>query len=44
LHPGVATPKEIKAIVQIKTMKVNYADLGAKLQAIQPLLKQWVGY
>jgi iron(III) transport system substrate-binding protein len=44
LHPGVATPKEIKAIEQIKTMKVNYADLGAKLQAIQPILKQWVGY
>ena len=44
LHPGVATPKEIKPIEQIKTMKVNYADLGAKLQAIQPILKQWVGY
>jgi iron(III) transport system substrate-binding protein len=44
LHPGVATPKEIKPIGQIKTMKVNYADLGAKLQGIQPLLKQWVGY
>jgi iron(III) transport system substrate-binding protein len=44
LHPGVATPKEIKPIEQIKTMKVNYAELGAKLQAIQPILKQWVGY
>jgi iron(III) transport system substrate-binding protein len=44
LHPGVATPKEIKPIEQIKTMKVNYADLGVKLQAIQPILKQWVGY
>ncbi|HYM07264.1 MAG TPA: extracellular solute-binding protein [Terriglobales bacterium] len=44
LHPGVATPKEIKPIEQIKTMRVNYADLGTKLQAIQPILKQWVGY
>jgi iron(III) transport system substrate-binding protein len=44
LHPGVATPKEIKSIEQIKTMKVNYADLGAKLQAIQPIFKEWVGY
>ena len=44
LHPGVATPKEIRPIEQIKTMKVNYADLGLKLQAIQPILKQWVGY
>jgi iron(III) transport system substrate-binding protein len=44
LHPGVATPKEIKPIEQIKTMKVDYAKLGAKLQAIQPILKEWVGY
>jgi iron(III) transport system substrate-binding protein len=44
LHPGVATPKEIKPIEQIKTMKVNYSELGAKLQSIQPVLKEWVGY
>jgi iron(III) transport system substrate-binding protein len=44
LHSGVATPKEIRPIEQIKTMKVTYAELGAKLQAIQPMLKQWVGY
>ena len=44
LHPGVPTPKEIKPIEQIKAMKVNYADLAVKLQAIQPLLKKWVGY
>ena len=42
LHPGVATPKEIKPIEQLKTMKVNYAELGAKLQAIQTILKEWV--
>jgi iron(III) transport system substrate-binding protein len=44
LHPGVATPKEIKPIEQLKVMKVDYAELGAKLQAIQPVLKEWVGY
>jgi iron(III) transport system substrate-binding protein len=44
LHSGVATPKEIKPIEQIKTMNVNYAQLGVKLQAIQPILKEWVGY
>jgi hypothetical protein len=44
LHPGVETPKEIKAIDQITTMKINYAELGAKLQSIQPVLKQWIGY
>lgn len=44
LHPGVAPPAELKAINQLKTMKVNYAELGAKLQAIQPVLKEWAGY
>lgn len=44
LHPGVDTPKEIRPIDQIRTMKVNYAELGAKLQSIQPLLKKWAGY
>jgi iron(III) transport system substrate-binding protein len=44
LHPGVETPKEIKPIEQIRTMKVNYGDLGSKLQAIQPVLKKWLGY
>ena len=44
LNPGVQPPAEIKPIEQIKSMKVNYAELGAKLQAIQPILKEWVGY
>lgn len=44
LNPGVTPPKELKPIDQVKTMKVNYADLAVKLQAIQPLLKEWVGY
>ena len=44
LNPSVETPKEIKPIEQIRTMKVNYAQLGAKLQGIQPLLKKWAGY
>jgi iron(III) transport system substrate-binding protein len=44
LHPGVPPPKELKPIEQIRTMKVNYADLAAKLQTIQPVLKEWVGY
>lgn len=44
LNPGVETPKEIKPIEQLKTMSVNYSEIAAKLQAIQPVLKQWVGY
>lgn len=42
LHPGVEEPKELKPMAQIKAMPVNYAELGAKLQAIQPVLKEWV--
>jgi iron(III) transport system substrate-binding protein len=44
LHPGVQTPKEIKPIEQLKIMRVDYAELGSKLQAIQPVLKESVGY
>jgi iron(III) transport system substrate-binding protein len=44
LNPGVTPPKELKPIEQIRTMKVNYADLAARLQTIQPILKEWVGY
>lgn len=44
LHPGVTPPAELRPIAQLKIMKVNYAELGAKLQAIQPALKAWAGY
>lgn len=44
LNPGVPPPAELKPVSEIKTMKVNYADLAAKLQTIQPVLKDWVGY
>jgi iron(III) transport system substrate-binding protein len=44
LNPGVTPPKELKPIEQIKVMKVDYANLAAKLQSIQPVLKEWVGY
>lgn len=44
LNPGVTPPKELKPIDQIRTMKVNYSDLAAKLQTMQPVLKEWVGY
>ena len=44
LHGDVTPPKELKTIAQIKPMKVSYAELGEKLQTIQPVLKKWVGY
>jgi len=44
LHAGVETPKELKHIEQLKTMKINYGEVARKLQKIQPFLKKWVGY
>ncbi|MFZ5898159.1 MAG: extracellular solute-binding protein [Bacillota bacterium] len=44
LHPGVTPPKELKPVEQIRVMKVEYANLAAKLQSVQPVLKEWVGY
>jgi iron(III) transport system substrate-binding protein len=48
LHPGVTPPKELKPIEQTRTMKVDYEQLGTKLQTIQSVfqsvLKHWVGY
>jgi iron(III) transport system substrate-binding protein len=43
LHPGVTPPPQLKPIESIKVMKVNYAEIATKLQAIQPWLKAWVG-
>jgi iron(III) transport system substrate-binding protein len=43
LHPGVPMPPQLQPIETIKVMKVNYTEIAAKLQAIQPFLKSWVG-
>ncbi len=44
LHAGVKIPPEIKRIRQIRTMKVNYAEVARKLQEIQAFLKRWAGF
>jgi iron(III) transport system substrate-binding protein len=44
LHPGVETPKEIQPIEKLKTMRVDFAKLAEKMQAVQPILKEWAGY
>ena len=41
LHSGVEGPPELKGIDSIMTMQVNYAEVAATLQAIQPFLKRW---
>jgi iron(III) transport system substrate-binding protein len=42
LHAGVEGPPELRPIDKLKTMQVNYTEIAAKLQAIQPFLKRWV--
>jgi iron(III) transport system substrate-binding protein len=43
LHPGVETPHDLRRLETLKVMKVDYAQVAAKMQAIQPLLKDWAG-
>jgi iron(III) transport system substrate-binding protein len=42
LHSGVEGPPELWPIEKLNTTQVNYAEIAAKLQAIQPFLKRWV--
>ena len=44
LHEGVDSPATVRKIETIKTMKTDYAAVARKMQEIEPLLKQWVGY
>jgi iron(III) transport system substrate-binding protein len=44
LHPGVETPPGVPRLETLKVMKVDYATVAAKMQAIQPLLRDWVGH
>jgi iron(III) transport system substrate-binding protein len=44
LHPGVETPAHVPHIEKLRTMTVDYAAVAAKMQQIQPFLKEWVGY
>jgi iron(III) transport system substrate-binding protein len=43
LHSGVKTPPQVKPIGSMKVMKVDYAAVATRLQAIQPFLKSWTG-
>jgi iron(III) transport system substrate-binding protein len=44
LHPGVETPPDVRRLETLKIMKVDYAQVAAKMQEIQPLLRDWVGH
>ncbi len=43
LHPGVELPPEVKPVESIRVMKVDYADVAAKMVDTQPMLKEWMG-
>jgi len=43
LHDGVDTPAAVARLRTLKVMQVDYAAVAAKMQAIQPLLKDWAG-
>lgn len=44
LHAGVETPAQVVQLEKLKFMTVNYADVAAKMQSIQPFLKEWAGH
>jgi len=44
LHPAVETPPHVRRLDTLHVMKVDYARVAAKMQAIQPLLKDWAGH
>ncbi len=44
LHADVDTPPEVRRLETLKVMKVDYAAVAAKMQEIQPLLRDWVGH
>ena len=43
LHVGVETPSTVPRLDNLKLMEVDYAAIAAKMQEIQPLLKEWTG-
>ena len=44
LHSGVEIPSDVPNIGGLRTMPIDYAAVGHKLQEIQPYLKEWGGY
>ncbi len=43
LREGVETPAGIVPVAQIRAMDVDYAEVAATMERIQPWLRQWVG-
>jgi iron(III) transport system substrate-binding protein len=43
LHSDADTPLAVRRLETLKVMKVDYAAVAAKMQMIQPLLRDWAG-
>ncbi len=43
LREGVPTPARVKPLSEIHTMEVDYAQVAAQMEEIQPWLRQWAG-
>ena len=44
LHADVEAPPDVRRLETLKIMKVDYAQVAAKMQVIQPLLRDWAGH
>jgi iron(III) transport system substrate-binding protein len=44
LHFDVDTPPGVRRLETLKVMNVDYTAVAAKMQMIQPLLRDWVGH
>jgi len=44
LHSDADTPPAVRRLETLKVMKVDYAAVAAKMQMIQPLLRDWAGH
>lgn len=43
LRLGIPTPRNVRPVITIKAMKVDYAKIAAEMERIQPWLRKWVG-
>lgn len=43
LRPDVAPPHEVRSVSSIRAMEVDYEQVGATMERIQPFLREWVG-
>jgi iron(III) transport system substrate-binding protein len=43
LRPGVATPSSVRHVSSLRVMRVDYEQVAAEMERIQPWLRKWVG-